>query len=110
MNNSSLSLRTLFSLPNSGATTPPSNQWQEFQSRLGREIKTIKWMAPKPDLVSNVGELFNIELPDLLVLSWKKARQLEDEPEESRKSPDQVIVLDLAQQVITDPYPQYLKI
>ena len=110
MNNSSLSLRTLFSLPKPRATTTPSNQWQEFQSRLGREIKTIKWMAPMPDLVSKVGELFNIELPDLLVLSWKKARQLQDALEESRKSPEQVIVLDLAEHVITNQYHPYIEI
>jgi hypothetical protein len=80
MNNSSLNLRTLFSFPDPAATTtasPPSNQWQEFQSRLGSEIKTIKWPAAMPDLTSKVAELFNVELPDLLVSSWKKARELE---------------------------------
>jgi len=110
MNNSSLNLRTLFSFPDPGATTPPSNQWQEFQSRLGREIKTIKWLAPMPDLVSKVGELFNVELPDLLVLSWKKARQLQEALEESRRSPEQVIVLDLAEHAITNEYHPYIEI
>ena len=110
MNNSSLSLRTLFSLPKPRATTTPSNQWQEFQSRLGREIKTIKWLAPMPDLVSKVGELFNVELPDLLVLSWKKARQLQEALEESRRSPEQVIVLDLAEHAITNEYHPYIEI
>ena len=109
MNNSSLNLRTLFSLPNPGATTPPSNQWQEFQSRLSREIKTIKWPAAMPDVASKVGELFDVELPDLLVLSWKKARQLQEALEESRKSPEQVIVLDLAEHVITNEYHPYIE-
>ena len=110
MNNSSLSLSTLFSLPKPGATTPPSNQWQEFQSRVNREIKTIKWLAPMPDLVSKVGELFNVELPDLLVLSWKKATQLQEALEESRRSPEQIIVLDLAEHVITNQYHPYIEI
>jgi len=110
MNNSSLSLRTLFSLPNSGATTPPSNQWQEFQSRLGREIKTIKWPAAMPDLASKIGELFNVELPDLMVSSWKKARELQEALEESRKSPEEVIVLDLAEHEITNEYHPSIEI
>jgi hypothetical protein len=110
MNNSSLSLRTLFSLPEPGATTPPSNQWQEFQSCLSREIKTIKWPAAMPDLVSKIGELFDVELPDLLVLSWKKASQLQEALEESRRSPEQVIVLDLAEHVITNQYHPYIEI
>ena len=77
---------------------------------MGREIKTIKWMAPMPDLVSKVGELFNVELPDLLVLSWKKARQLQEALEESRRSPEQVIVLDLAEHAITNEYHPYIEI
>ena len=110
MNNSSLSLSTLFSLPKPGATTPPSNQWQEFQSRVNREIKTIKWLAPMPDLASKVGELFNVQLPDLLILSWKKATQLQEALEESRRSPEQVIVLNLAEHVITNEYHPYIEI
>jgi hypothetical protein len=110
MNNSSLSLRTLFKFRDPSSTAPPSNQWQEFQSRLSREIKTIKWPAAMPDLVSKVGELFDVELPDLLVLSWKKARQLQEALEESRRSPDQVIVLDLAEHVITNEYHPYIEI
>ena len=110
MNDSSLNLRTLFSFPDPAATTPPSNQWQEFQSRLGREIKTIKWPAAMPDLASKIGELFNVELPDLLVSSWKKARELQEALEESRKSPEEVIVLDLAEHEITNEYHPYIEI
>ena len=110
MSDSSLSLRRLFSLPNPGATTPPSNQWQEFQSCLSREIKTIKWPAAMPDLASKIGELFDVELPDLLVLSWKKASQLQEALEESRRSPEQVIVLDLAEHAITSEYHPYIEI
>ncbi len=94
MKNSSLNLRTLFSFPDPAATAERSNQWQEFQSRLGREMRTIKWPAAMPDLASKVAELFNVELPDLLVSSWKKARELQEALEESRKSPDEVIVLE----------------
>src|SRR6267143_5128487 len=104
MSDSSLNLRKLFSFPDAAATAAPSNEWQEFQSRLGREIKTIKWPAAMPDLTSKVAELFNVELPDLLVSSWKKAGELREALEESRKSPEEVIVLDLAEHEITNEY------
>ena len=110
MNNSSLNLRTLFSFPDPAATAAPSNQWQEFQNRLGREVKTIKWPAAMPDLASKIGELFNVELPDLLVSSWKKARELQEALEESRKSPDEVIVLDLAEHEITNEFHPSIEI
>jgi len=110
MNNSSLSLRTLFSFPDPPATTAPSNEWQEFQNRLGRKIKTIKWPAAMPDLALKIGELFDIELPDLLVSSWKKAREIQEALEESSKSPEEVIVLDLAEHKIASEYHPYIEI
>ena len=110
MNNSALNLRRLFSFPDRAATTPTSNQWQEFQSRLGREIKTIKWPAAMPDLASKIGELFNVELPDLFVSSWKKATELQEALEESGKSPEEVILLDLAEHQITNEYHPYVEI
>ena len=110
MSDSSLNLRRLLSFPDPNAKSPPSNQWQEFQSRLGREIKTIKWPAAMPDLASKIGELFNVELPNLLVSSWKKAGELQEALEESRKSPDEVVVLNLAEHEITNEYHPYLEI
>jgi len=63
-----------------------------------------------PDLVSKVGELFDFELPGLLVPSWKKARELQEALEESRKSPEEVIVLDLAEHEITNEYHPSIEI
>jgi hypothetical protein len=118
MSDSSLSLRTLFSFPDpvrskapsSAETQEPSGKWQDFQSRLGREIKTIRWPAAMPDLTSKIGELFNIQLPELLVPSWKKAKELQEALEESKKSPDEVIFLNLAEHEITNKFHPYIEI
>src|SRR6476620_9351568 len=74
MNNSLLNLRTLFSFPDPAATAAPSNQWQEFQNRLGSEIKTIKWGAAMPDLTSKVAELVNVELRIFWFLPGKRPK------------------------------------
>jgi len=110
MSDSSLNLRTLLSLPEPATTTPPSNDWKEFQSRLSREIKTIRWPAAMPDLASKITELFDIELPGLLVPAWKKAKELQEALEESKKSPDEVTVLNLAEHEITNAFHPYIEI
>ena len=111
MNNPTLNLRTLFSIPDSAATAAPSsNQWQEFQTRLGREIKTVKWPAAMPDLASKIAELFNFELPVVLVPCWKKAKELQEALEESKKSPDDVTILELAEHSISNEYRPYVEI
>jgi hypothetical protein len=118
MSDSPLSLRTLFSFPDparskassSAGPEVPSNQWQEFQNRLNREIKTVRWPAAMPDLAAKVCELFNIELPELLVPCWKKAKEIQDALEESRKSPEDVTVLNLAEHQITNEFHPYIEI
>jgi hypothetical protein len=110
MSDSSLNLRTLLSLPDPVTATPPLNDWKEFQSRLGREIKTIQWPAAMPDLASKITELFDIELPGILVPAWKKAKEVQEALEESRKSPDEVIVLNLAEHEITNEFNPYIEI
>jgi hypothetical protein len=45
-----------------------------------------------------------------LVSSWKKAKELQEALEESRKSPEEVIVLDLAEHEITNEYHPYVEI
>jgi hypothetical protein len=110
MSDSSINLRGLFSFPDQDTAAAPSSQWQEFQNRLGHEIETIKWPAAMPDLVSKIAELFNVELPDLLVVSWKKAGELQDALAESRKAPEEVIFLELAEHVITSEHHPYIEI
>jgi hypothetical protein len=103
-------LRNLLSFPDPVAPAERSDQWQEFQNRLGREIQTIKWPAAMPDLVSKVEELFNAKLPDLLVASWKKTRELQDVLEESKKAPEEVMFLGLAEHVISSEHHPYIEI
>jgi hypothetical protein len=45
-----------------------------------------------------------------LVSSWKKARELQEALEESKESPDEIIVLDLAEHEITNEYHPYIEI
>jgi hypothetical protein len=63
-----------------------------------------------PDLASKIVELFDVELPDLFVSSWKKVGELKEALEESRKSPEEVIVLDLTEHEITNEYHPYIEI
>jgi hypothetical protein len=110
MTDPSLNLRDLLSLPDPAAPAEPSNRWQEFQGHLGREIKGIKWPAAMPDLVSKIGELFDVPLPDLLAASWKKADALQGLLEESRKNPEKVMFLELAEHTVRSEYHPYIEI
>lgn len=110
MSESSTNPRTLFLFSQSEASSASSSQWQEFQNRLGSEIKTIKWPAAMPDLVSKIGELFSVELPDVLIASWKKAAELQQALEESRNAPEAVTILELAEHTVSSDFHPSIEI
>ena len=64
MSDSSFTLCSLFAFPEQSVTNlSPSNQWQEFQNRLGREIKIIEWRTAMPDLVSKLENCLTLNCP-----------------------------------------------
>src|SRR5260370_22784385 len=62
------------------------------------------------EVAAKVAEFVNVELSGRVVPFWKKARELQEALEESRKSPEEVIVLDLAEHEITNEYHPYIEI
>src|SRR6266853_3258376 len=69
-------VREIFALPER-ETDPSDDRWKEFQERIDKEVKGIKWTAAMPDLASKVCELLDIKIPNILVAAWKKAKELQ---------------------------------
>ena len=92
-------LRQVFSLPEK-ETDPSDDGWKSFQERVSKEVKGVKWIASMPDLAPKVCELLDIKIPDVLVTAWKKVRDLQRVLEESKKTPDKIVYLELAEHTI----------
>ena len=67
-------VREIFALPEK-ETDPSDDRWKEFQERIDKEVKGIKWTAAMPDLAAKVCELLDIKIPNILVAAWKKAKE-----------------------------------
>ena len=89
-------LRQIFSLPEK-ETDPADDQWETFQETLSKEVKGIKWTAAMPDLAPKICELLDIKIPDVLIAAWKKVGDLQKVLEESKKTPEKVVYLELAE-------------
>jgi hypothetical protein len=92
-------LREVFSLPEKEAD-PSDDNWKSFQQRVSKEVKGIKWIASMPDLAPKVCELLDIKVPDILVAAWKKVHELQKVLEESKKTPEKIVYLELAEHTI----------
>lgn len=108
MTGSSTSLRRVLPLPEEASPNPSGEQWKELHKRLGNEVKGIKWAA-MPDVVSKIGELLDIEIPDLLLTSWKRCGELETVLEESKKNPEAITYVGLSEHTINTAHRPYLE-
>ena len=109
MTDSSTSVRNVLLLPDAGNPQQPAGKWRELHDKLSREVNGIKWV-PMPDLIERIGELLEIEIPDLLLASWKKADELQTALEESKKSPQSKIHVGLAEHTITSEHTPYIEL
>ena len=102
-------VREIFALPEKEAD-PSDDRWKEFQERIDKEVKGIKWTAAMPDLASKVCELLDIKIPDILVAAWKKAKELQTVLEKSKSTPDEVVYLELTEHSINSEHKPSLDV
>ncbi len=96
-------VREIFALPEKD-TDPRSDEWKEFQERIRKEVKGIKWTTAMPELAEKVCELLDIKIPNILVAGWKKAKELQTVLEKSKATPDEVAYLELAEHTINSDH------
>jgi hypothetical protein len=109
MSNHDVTLRQVFSLPEKGATDPEPDRWKSFQAAVSKEVKTIKWPAAMPDVAEKICELFDVKLPDIFFISWKKADDLQKALAESKKTPEATKYLELVEHVIRSEHHPYIE-
>ncbi len=102
-------VREIFALPEK-ETDPSDDRWKEFQERIDKEVKGIKWTAAMPDLAAKVCELLDIKIPNILVAAWKKAKELQTVLEKSKATPDEVVYLELTEHNINSEHKPSLDV
>src|SRR5690242_4404271 len=110
MSNQDVSLRQVFSLPEHGTHDTSPDRWKSFQTKVSSEVKTIKWSASMPDVGEKICELFDVKLPDLFVISWKKADDLRKALDESKKTPEATKYLELVEHVIKSEHRPFIEV
>ena len=115
MSESSVTLSRVFSLqgdktPASEAKNIPAGKLDLLRERIIKEVEGIKWSAALPELTEKIGELFNIEVPDILLAAWKKIDALKKYLDSSQYAPEETIYAELAEHTITGELHPYLEI
>lgn len=109
MTDSPATLRDVFELPEPNATEASSEEWKNFQEKIIKEVKGVK-LASMPDITKKFGELFDIPIPDIFLASWKKADAIKGLLEESRKSPETVMNIELGEHRIVSQHKPCIEV
>ena len=105
----SITVREVFDLPEPGSPAESSARWQTFRQWIGEEVKGIK-SAAMPDIATKIAELLEVPIPGIFVTSWKKSDAIRELLDESRKAPDAVMHLELAEHAINSQHKPYIEI
>lgn len=103
-----MTVRDVFALPKPGDSQESSDRWRVFQERIGKEVKGIK-RAARADLADKVGELLEVPIPDIFLTSWKKSNVLQNLLEESQRSPEAVMNLELGDHTINSQHRPHIE-
>jgi hypothetical protein len=109
MPNSSVSVRDVFTLPEPGVQGESAERWAAFEQRVSNQVIGIK-TAALHDLVSKVGELLDVPIPGIFLTSWRKTNVLQDFLTESKKTPEVVLNLELAEHTINSEHRPHIEI
>ena len=89
-------LREFFGIPEK-ASNRGDEHWKAFQKKLAEEARGIKWTAAMPDLGSKIAELLDIKIHEMLLTAWRKVEAVRQALEDSKKTPDKAIYLELTE-------------
>ncbi|HEV7798643.1 MAG TPA: hypothetical protein VGO73_10830 [Pyrinomonadaceae bacterium] len=109
MTDSPATLRDVFELPEPNAPEASSAEWKNFQEKIIKEVKGVK-LASMPDITKKFGELFDIPIPDIFLASWTKAEAIQKVLEESRKSPETVMDIELGEHTIVSQHKPCIEV
>lgn len=109
MSNSAITVREVFDVPEPGSPAESSPRWQTFQQWMGEEVKGIK-SAAMPDVAAKIAELLEIPIPGIFLTSWKKSDAIRELLDESRKTPEAIMHLELAEHTINSQHKPHIEI
>lgn len=79
----------------------PRSWSQAARDRLSGELRSIQLTAGLPDVTEKIAGVFDLEIPELLVMAWKKEEEIIDALAESEKTPDETAHVELAEHTVT---------
>ena len=109
MADSVVTLRDVFDLPHPGSPEESSPRWQSLRQWINEDLAAAKSPAIE-DVGATIEELLDIPVTDIFIKSWKETDAIKDLLAESRKSPDAVTNVELADHAIKSQHHPHIEV
>ena len=109
MADSVVTIRDVFDLPHPGSPEESSPRWQSLRQWINEDLATAKSPAME-DIGATIEELLRIPISDIFVKSWKETDAIKALLAESRKSPDAVTNVELADHTIKSKHHPHIEV
>lgn len=109
MADSVVTVRDVFDLPHPGSPEESSPRWLSLRQWINEDLAAAKSPAME-DVGATIEELLNIPVSDIFVKSWKETDAIKDLLAESRKSPDAVTNVELADHTIKSKHHPHIEV
>ena len=116
MNNLPITLNQIFAFkegelpPDKISEIESSNKMLSLKEKISKEIPGIKWNVTLNEVVKKIGDLLNISLADIMVGAWNKYRTLQKYLDQKKYSPEEIIMIPLAEHKIKSVHRPYIEI
>jgi len=116
MNNLPITLNQIFVFkenelsPDKISEIESSNKMLSLKEKISKEIPGIKWNVTLNEVVKKIGDLLNISLADIMVGAWNKYRTLQKYLDQKKYSPEEIIMIPLAEHKIKSEHRPYIEI
>ena len=109
MADSVVTVRDIFDLPQPDSPEESSPRWQSLRQWINEDLAAAKSPAME-DVSATIEELLNIPVGDIFIKSWKETDAIKDLLAESRKSPDAVMNVELAEHTIKSKHHPHIEV
>jgi hypothetical protein len=116
MSNSQVTLSQFFSFhekeisQDRWAVVEASERMSSLKEKVSEEAKGIRWPMAFKEISTKVGDLLNINLADIMVGAWKKSREILEYLHREKYSPDETLLVPLAEHTIQSEHHPYIEI
>ena len=116
MNNSRITLNQFFSFKekklsrNQLPAIESSEKIALLRERISKKAKTIRWSVIFNEIMKKVEDLLNINIPDIMVMAWKKHRILLNYMDCDKYPPDETFLVPLTDHTIKSEHHPYIEI